>query len=65
MMMMMMMMMMMTAFASAPAPHLTRVRRRDYEGGHGTHVVGSILGSAMPTNFPGFENGEEEVKDEK
>ncbi len=30
---------------------------RDYDGGHGTHVVGSILGSAVPTSFPGFENG--------
>jgi hypothetical protein len=54
----------MRAFASAPASRLTRVRRRDYEGGHGTHVVGSILGSAMPTNFPGFENGEEEVEED-
>lgn len=30
---------------------------RDYEGGHGTHVVGSILGNSIPTSFPGFENG--------
>lgn len=30
---------------------------RDYEGGHGTHVVGSILGNSMPTSFPGFDNG--------
>ena len=33
-------------------------RRRDYEGGHGTHVVGSILGNSVPTNYPGFENGD-------
>ncbi len=32
--------------------------RRDYEGGHGTHVVGSILGNSVPTNYPGFENGD-------
>jgi hypothetical protein len=50
--------------AAAPRPSMILSDywlRRDYEGGHGTHVVGSIVGCSMPTGFPGFDNGEHAV----